>query len=166
MVPAETFVDVAPPVEITFVAPSLIVLTPATKLYPPLFLVQLVNHASVRSVGRVVVSKANDKPGSVTAETDFSLAPHEAVQLKVPTTRVLMADLNKPAVGSPQNALTLSVSKNGAKQSEQFVQQTVPVTYADVRVAPNLRVGWIRGFDYSLPNALAALGVESKELTR
>src|SRR6195256_2352664 len=35
----------------------------------------------------------------------------------------------------------------------------------DARVAPTLRVGWIRGFDFSLPNALAALGVESKELS-
>src|SRR5439155_17505644 len=42
---------------------------------------------------------------------------------------------------------------------------TVPIVYADAQVAPNLRVGYIRGFDYSLPNALEALGVESKELS-
>jgi len=41
----------------------------------------------------------------------------------------------------------------------------VPIIKADARVAPNLRVGYVRGFDYSLPNALNALGVESKELS-
>jgi hypothetical protein len=39
------------------------------------------------------------------------------------------------------------------------------VIYADAHVAPNLRVGYVRGFDFSLPNALSALGVESKELS-
>ena len=39
------------------------------------------------------------------------------------------------------------------------------MVHADAHVAPNLRVGYVRGFDYSLPNALAALGVESKELS-
>jgi hypothetical protein len=42
---------------------------------------------------------------------------------------------------------------------------SVIVGLTDARVAPNLNVGYIRGFDYSLPNALNALGVESKELS-
>jgi len=42
---------------------------------------------------------------------------------------------------------------------------TVPVFFANAVVARGLRVGYIRGFDFSLPNALNALGVESKELS-
>src|SRR5207237_1182924 len=42
---------------------------------------------------------------------------------------------------------------------------SVIVGLTDAHVAPNVRVGYIRGFDFSLPNALNALGVESKELS-
>jgi hypothetical protein len=42
----------------------------------------------------------------------------------------------------------------------------VTVNVANVNVARNVRVGYIRGFDYSLPDALASLGVASKELSR
>jgi hypothetical protein len=41
----------------------------------------------------------------------------------------------------------------------------VTVNVASANVARGLRVGYIRGFDYSLPDALASLGVESKELS-
>jgi len=41
----------------------------------------------------------------------------------------------------------------------------VAVYSSEARVNPNVRVGYIRGFDFSLPNALAALEVESKELS-
>jgi hypothetical protein len=37
--------------------------------------------------------------------------------------------------------------------------------YAYAHIAPNLQVAYIRGFDFSLPNALTALGVASKELS-
>jgi len=42
---------------------------------------------------------------------------------------------------------------------------TIPYVGVDARVSPNLRVGYIRGFDFSLPNALNALGVASQELS-
>jgi hypothetical protein len=48
---------------------------------------------------------------------------------------------------------------------KSYNEVAIPIVLADARVAPTLRVGYIRGFDYSLPNALGALGVESKELT-
>src|SRR5262249_39349774 len=44
-------------------------------------------------------------------------------------------------------------------------RETVRVFSTRAATAPNLRVGYIRGFDFSLPNALNALGVESKELS-
>jgi hypothetical protein len=39
------------------------------------------------------------------------------------------------------------------------------IGYADARVAHSVSVAYIRGFDFSLPQALDALGVESKELS-
>jgi hypothetical protein len=41
----------------------------------------------------------------------------------------------------------------------------IPISWTSVAVPGNLRVGYVRGFDFSLPNALNALGVESKELS-
>ena len=43
--------------------------------------------------------------------------------------------------------------------------KSVPVIVTNAQVASGLTVGYIRGFDFSLPNALDALGVESKELS-
>ena len=59
--------------------------------------------------------------------------------------------------------MTYRVLKNGLKMRSP--RETVRVFATKAVTAPNLRVGYIRGFDLSLPNALTALGVESKELT-
>jgi hypothetical protein len=51
------------------------------------------------------------------------------------------------------------------RASEPVAHRIVPVVYSDARVAPRLRVGYIRSFDNTLRDALFALGVENKELT-
>jgi hypothetical protein len=48
---------------------------------------------------------------------------------------------------------------------DPLAQQKVRVIYSDARVADGLRVGFVPSYDDTLRNALAALGVEGRELT-
>jgi hypothetical protein len=50
------------------------------------------------------------------------------------------------------------------KSSSIIAQRKIRVVWADARVAPDLRVGYVRSVDDTLRNALGALGVEAKEL--
>jgi hypothetical protein len=59
----------------------------------------------------------------------------------------------------------ISVTVRATNSRESITTREVPIVRANARVARNLRVGYVRGFDFSLPNALTALGVESKELS-
>src|SRR5205085_8704778 len=61
--------------------------------------------------------------------------------------------------------LTFAIRSPALGSTQIFSMKEMPFADANARTAPNLRVGYIRGFDFSLPNALNALGVESKELS-
>jgi LmbE family N-acetylglucosaminyl deacetylase len=156
MVPAETFMDVAPPVEIVSITPSPLVLTPASfervgvKTYavrPTVFSIRLINHQSSPFNGNLnaTSSEGEDKPHNL------------IVKLAAAENKTFTMVLSPPAVGS----MTFTVG-NGKVSSPP---KQVPVVTTGAHIAPKLRVGYVRGFDYSLPNALGALGVESKELT-
>jgi hypothetical protein len=49
--------------------------------------------------------------------------------------------------------------------AKAVTSRTIPAVYSDARVAANLRVGYVRSFDTTLRDSLAALGVEAKELS-
>ena len=66
---------------------------------------------------------------------------------------------------SSAEAEALSVSVRATGSRENITAREVPIVRSNARVAWNLRIGYVRGFDFSLPNALNALGVESKELS-
>ena len=156
MVSPSMELDVAPAVEIAEITPSPVVLTPPSfertgvKTYavrPTVFSITLVNHQSSPFNGNLSAtsSEGEDKPHNLIVK----LAPGE--------NKTFTMVVSPPAVGS----LTFTVG-NGKVSSPP---QQVPVVTTVANVAPGLRVGYVRGFDYSLPNALTALGVESKELT-
>lgn len=93
----------------------------------------------------------------------FSLKRGETDQVMVATG--LAPRLTGKEQTDTQDAFTFLIDNyDGRKSQAQLVQRIVPLAYADAHVSPSVRVGYVRGFDYSLPNALAALGVESKEL--
>ena len=153
---ALTHVDVAPPVEIASITPSPVVLTPASfervgvktfAVRPTVFSVKLINHQSLPFKGNL--SAASGVADNRAHSLAVRLAPGE--------NKTLTMAVSPPAVG----LLTFTVG-NGKVSSPP---KQVPVVTTLAHVAPNLRVGYVRGFDFSLPNALAALGVESKELT-
>ena len=155
-----TRVDVAPPVEVAAVAPAPAILTPATFLDAAgnqdrkkkvSFSINLINHQSTPFSGELVAASG------ITHERTDSVA----VKLAAGESKTVKMMVQQPPDLGPNNAVDFMLS------SEKAVSPSVvvPVIYADARVARNLRVGYVRGFDYSLPNALNALGVESKDLS-
>jgi hypothetical protein len=163
--------DVAPPVEVTNLSPSPAVRTPhdrKTKLRGTMdcmlsdfdYKVRLTNHQDTPFSGQLVVG-----PGFYrrAAYHPITIAAHDTADLTVSVPGCPQQTDPKRASEKKAAPVSFTVVGNGAK--EPLARLEVPVVFADARTAPNLRVGYVRGFDYSLPNALAALGVESKELS-
>jgi LmbE family N-acetylglucosaminyl deacetylase len=164
-------VDVADPIQIDCLSPSPIVRTPADieralngseqRDYRDFdFKVRVTNNQDSPFSGELVVDQGF---GRNSVSRRITIAAHDKadITLKVPgypqSTGLRKSEAREPA------PVTFTVATKGA--ATPLARLDVPVVWAEARVAPNLRVGYVRGFDYSLPNALAALHVESKELS-
>ncbi|HBB94943.1 MAG TPA: hypothetical protein DC054_06100 [Blastocatellia bacterium] len=149
-------VDVVPPVEISSVAPSPGFLSrepakdQAQRVQLP-FEVTLINHQAVPFNGHL--QAVDSTFGSPISETAINLAAGEKR-----TVRFMVAG---PVSAIRNNSIIFLIPDSKADTSQTTVEMLAP----DAHLAPNLRVGYIRGFDFSLPNAFNALGVESKELS-
>ena len=167
-----TMVDVAPRVDIADISPAPLVIRPdevgvssaGADVFPaklPELKIQLVNYLDQQSNVEVLAGQKNQRDPSV---RKVELMPHQIATLALP-----MPNPDKTAAahartsGTPVSTLTVAVRAPGSK--ENITTREVPVVWSTARVARSLRVGYIRGFDFSLPNALNALGVESKELS-
>ena len=157
---AQTRSDVAPPVEIADVAPSPAILTPATtddgarKTSPTKrisFTLKLINHQLTAFDGNLIAAN-----GITHERTD-----RVALRLTASESKTVTLMVQEPPDLGPHTPASFMLQS--AKVNSPPLR--VPVIYADAHVAPKLRVGYVRGFDYSLPNALTALGVESHELS-
>ena len=149
-------VDVAPPVEIVTVMPAPAAVASdkapeqSAKIRIP-FGITLINHQSVAFSGQLAAldgtfgNPINDMPLKLTADQK----------------RKLTFLVNGPVRHIKNNSIHFLVKD--AHWSSPPVD--VPIFATGARVAPGLSVGYVRGFDFSLPNALNALGVESKELS-
>ena len=151
-----TRTDVAPPVEITRVTPDPAPVSSqkandgALRVQFP-FEVTLINHQAVPFTGHLAA--VDSTFGNPISEMAVKLAADEKQ-----TVRFMVAG---PLSAIRNNSVTFLIPDVKGPSS----QTTVPMISAEAKVAPNIRVGYIRGFDFSLPNALAALEVESKELS-
>jgi hypothetical protein len=172
-VETSTRIDVAPPVEIANIAPSPLVLTraahdlpssnaPALKASPRSikFSLRLINHLDRPFKGQVILRgyflrfTGGDVP--------ITLAPHEerTVEVQREDDFVLTDSADGGARVRP-DFVKLYVFNEVLKI---VADRKVRVVWADARVAPDLRVGYVRSFDDTLRDSLAALGVEAKEL--
>jgi LmbE family N-acetylglucosaminyl deacetylase len=140
VVPSETNIDVAPAIEIKSVDPKPLVITPVTAAQSHGLTVTLVNHQLKPFEGSITV-------GSETFPA--ALLPQEEKSFPLVLRRL------------PSNVGKLRIATKPAISQEEALSVVFPA----VRVTPRLNIGYIRGFDFSLPNALNALGVESKELS-
>ncbi|HEX8707309.1 MAG TPA: PIG-L family deacetylase [Pyrinomonadaceae bacterium] len=156
---AATRVDVAPAVEITGASPPLLVLTPGNIARPqPLFL-RLVNHQRTRFEG--YLGSANRAERAQPAAS-FALRPGETREVTVRFPAHLLASLQAGGV-APGKEMPLAVWSD--RLAAPVTRINIPAIYSDARVAPGLRVGYVRSFDDTLRDALSALGVQSRELT-
>jgi LmbE family N-acetylglucosaminyl deacetylase len=143
-------VDVAPAVEIDRIYPSPAILTPnmaqpaSTKIN---LAVEVKNNQATPFMGSLLASTgANIKVAVALAANE-----RKVFTIAVDTTR------------NPRSRATADL----VVQNKTITSPTksVPIVFADANIAANVTVGYVRGFDFSLPYALNALGVESKELS-
>jgi len=165
------FVDAAPPVDIASINPSPLVIRPdevgvssaGADIFPaklPDLKIELINYRDQRFNGEVVFGLKDQ--GEQTSRK-IELLPHQIATLALP-----MPKPEKTAAAHTRSSAApelISVTVRAATSRESITTREVPIVRANARVARNLRIGYVRGFDFSLPNALNALGVESKELS-
>jgi LmbE family N-acetylglucosaminyl deacetylase len=173
---AKTRMDVAPAVEIASVTPSPLVLTQATTdLTSPTtptvsiapessaqFTLRLVNHQNRSFKGEIIIGRAASR--NAARKTAFTLAANEGRELKVQRDgRLNVIDLVRGNTHPLPNIITFDVVGDGSQRI--IAQRRVRVVWADARTAPNLLVGYVRSYDDTLRDSLAALGVKARELT-
>src|SRR5438105_1588628 len=147
-------VDVAPPVEIASIAPSPLALSPAkAKRGPATFTATMINHQNVPFDGRFMAA----------ANTTDNWPNGTVIRLAAGEKKTITYTYAPPADANLADSNFLSFWVDGLKMRSP--RETVLVFSTKAVTAPSLRVGYIRGFDFSLRNALNALGVESKELS-
>ena len=170
-VEALTRVDVAPAIEIAGITPSIFVLTPGTinkgsgSSEPGnAFHLRLINHQDKAFLGKIVFKGGINRDALLQGQ-EITLAPHESrevIRQRYDDFR-LIKDSVKGREHPVPNVITFSVVEAGS--SIPVTQRKIRVVYSDARVAPNLQVGYIRSFDDTLRDSLAALGVEAKALS-
>jgi hypothetical protein len=175
-------VDVAPLVEITNIKPSPLVITPQNEKAQKTLTLHVINHqqTAVRSaIETVVMSNGPEEANRMRIlETPLTLGANEKREViiipfskaKTVTTRMTVRTATRMTAGqtsTTEEPAPFSASRSLVFRTIDKSSNEVSVSYvlADAHVAPRLTVGYIRGFDFSLPNALTALGVESKELS-
>jgi LmbE family N-acetylglucosaminyl deacetylase len=171
MVPANVFMDVAPPIDIAEISPApLVIIRPRVgvtsagadifPVTPPTVSVKLINHMKRSFKGEVAFGFENRSPET---RVRVDLLPEQTSTL---TVTIPNTEENRAAhLRRPELANSLWFSLRHAGLHENLIKRSVPVVWLDARVAGSVNVGYVRGFDFSLPNALNALGVESKELS-
>jgi len=139
------------------------------------FAMKVTNNLSRRFEGRIAACLTEDAVQrshyfAVLATKQIALAPHETRQLAIelPESETEYRDDNETHTLSFPYKVEFRPQEEGKGEPRWYdigTSDPVTINAAPVRVAPTLRVGYVRGFDYSLSDALASLGVESKELS-
>jgi len=158
---SNTRVDVAPTVEIANITPTPFVLPLPKPAKPAIVRFQLINHGPDEIDVGVLAWTSYRK--FTAQDCKFQLRPFEQR-----TGACVITGLEAP-IQMSKNAMVSSYQVNlglkNLKNDTLIGMKSFHAVWAGATVAPDLKVAYIRGFDYSLANALTALGVESKELT-
>lgn len=155
-------VNVAPNVEIVSSVPSPYVFTPANLNLPLTFRIRLVNYQNKPFKGEFGISSPSEHINEV--GPDIALAANETREFTV-RTNVIPVDTPDEQRTPRTNFGPIIFSVYSPKSATAITQRASQVVYSNARVALKLRVGYVRSFDDTLRNALAALGVDAKELT-
>ena len=149
--------DVAPAVEIVAVEPSPYVSTPATSQKPLEFTVRLKNHLPTEFRGVLRVRGQTLETGR-----ELQIGPYDSeVANMVVRTALPLSTLAQ--IQARERSMSVTVDLPIPK--EPIAKRVVPLIYADAIVVSGRKVGYIPSSDQTLQRALAALGVDAKELT-
>jgi hypothetical protein len=157
-----TRVNISPRIEIESITPSPYVFTPANLNQPLSFQIRLTNRLKKPFQGEFGVSSPAEHINESGAAT-IALGPGETRDFSLQT-NVIPVDTPDERRTPRADFGSVVFSVHPPESATEITNASTKVVYANARVAPNLRVGYVRGFDFSLPNALNALGVQSKEL--
>jgi LmbE family N-acetylglucosaminyl deacetylase len=153
--------NVAPPVEIASIAPSPYVFTPTNINQPLTFRVRLVNHQNKPFKGEFGIASPTEHINEV--GDDISLAANETREFTL-RTNVIPVDTPDERRTPRADFGSVVFSVHATDSANAITERTARIIYSDARVAPNLRVGYVRSTDDTLRNAFNALGVEAQEL--
>jgi LmbE family N-acetylglucosaminyl deacetylase len=162
-VEAAAHLNVAPAVEITSIDPSPLVVTPATINRPAAFTLSVTNHQDRYFKGEMIAAGPNSR--DATLRHALEIADGGTIgELKLARPLHLSAsDFGKGSTQHIPSAISFAIA--GKNLPGLITKREVRVIWSDARVVPNIRVGYVKSFDDTLRNALAALGVEAHELT-
>ncbi len=151
-VTTETQRDVAPAVEIVSVDPSPYVSTPATSQKPLDFTVHLKNHLPSEFRGVLRVRGQSLETGR---EIHIAANSADVENIVIRTALPLNAQQNSE----------VAVIVDLPNPKDPIAKRVVPLVYAEAIVVSGRKVGYIPSSDRTLERALAALGVDAKQLT-
>jgi len=158
VVPSETNVDIARPIELASVSTSPIVTTPANDgkcgFHPVDFKLRVSNNQNDAISGALRLFLTT---GPITGRGSST----RKVELRAREKTDALFTLDGCQLSKSQGGVTFILEN----QTKTWPALLVPIVVTNAKVATDLRVAYIRGFDFSLPNALNALGVESKEVS-
>jgi LmbE family N-acetylglucosaminyl deacetylase len=174
--PVSSKLTFLPDLEVTSVTPKTAVSISGARSAKAKFSMQVRNNRNTRFNGRLAAYLTEEAPEishyfAVLAAKRLSLNPHETRQvvMELPQTSVTFKDESETStLRFPYEAVFRAqdeAPKGSPRWTDAGESYKVIVATADAHVAPNLSVGYVRGFDYSLPDALASLGVDFKELS-
>ncbi len=126
---------------------------------PPQVKVQLINHLNQPFKGDIVYGRNQGK--EQTSKVELLAHQNTTIALTFPNAEKTVAAHTRGA----EPAETLSIAVRAANSKVTIDERRLPIVRVNAHVARSLNIGYVRGFDFSLPNALNALGVESKELS-
>jgi LmbE family N-acetylglucosaminyl deacetylase len=166
-VKAENSLGVVPAVEITKVSPSPCVRTEATLSRCEEFQITLKNHLAKPFVGSLSLATTTAQLQHQTSY-QIQLTPLETrvqtfTNLAPPPPRETLGLRRQP--GKVLISINTDPEQKAFDRTRSISNQTVTITYADARVAKDLRVGYLPSFDQTLEQALNALGVIADKLT-
>jgi LmbE family N-acetylglucosaminyl deacetylase len=156
---AEIRIPIAPKVEIKEIAPSPYIRTIGTLGRPWVLNLTLTNHLPTPFRGEVRIDGREFRIFG--AAQKINLTPGETREITVHGTPPPARETKR--VGNPASAISISVK--AANPPETVTQRRIRALYNDARVSSGLRVGYLPSFDETLQQALAALGIEAKELS-
>jgi hypothetical protein len=156
--------NVAPAVELESISPSPLIVTPQTFRSNQAFTFRINNHMTVPFDVRLNSSQLVYAGRS--AEPRWERVPPLTAVENEQSFRLSTQD--KKAIegrGEFSSKARFSLRRVNSAERAPITERDVKIIYADAVIDKALRVGYVRGTDFTLPLALDALGVQAKELT-